>query len=214
MKEAKKLLLWGAGGHAMVAAEIASLTESFSLVGFIDDTKASGDSLLGVPVYQTLFVAKEAQPDCCHLLVAIGDCNNRMLLANKAIQSGYHLATLIHPRAVVSKTADLGCGTLIAAGAVVGTNARVGQNVIINTCASVDHDCVVSDGVHISPGVRLAGRVRVGRGTWIGIGAAVIDGMEVGEGAIVGAGAVVVSSIPDSVVVVGVPARIKRRLDA
>jgi len=49
--------------------------------------------------------------------------------------------------------------------------------------------------------------VHVGSRSHIGAGATLIQGVHIGSGAIVGAGAVVLSSVPESCTVVGVPAR-------
>ena len=51
-------------------------------------------------------------------------------------------------------------------------------------------------------------------GAWIGAGAIILDGVRVGARAVVGAGAVVAHDVPPRALVVGVPARVVRRLDA
>lgn len=147
-----------------------------------------------------------------HAFVAIGDCLARLRVAEMFTRAGFELVSLVHPKAIISISATIGSGTVLMAGAIVNAQARIGANVILNTACSIDHDCQVSDGVHICPGARLAGRVKVGTGTWVGLGASVCDHMEIGSHSIVGAGAVVIENVPDNVVVVGVPARIIRKI--
>jgi carbonic anhydrase/acetyltransferase-like protein (isoleucine patch superfamily) len=55
----------------------------------------------------------------------------------------------------------------------------------------------------------------IGDGALVGIGAIVLDGARVGEGSLVAAGALVAPgfAVPDGALVVGVPARVSRRLD-
>jgi acetyltransferase EpsM len=60
----------------------------------------------------------------------------------------------------------------------------------------------------------LGANVHVKENAHIGLGACIRQGLCIGRNSIVGAGAVVVNDIPDNVVVVGVPARILRRVGA
>jgi acetyltransferase EpsM len=211
----QKLLLWGAGGHARVVADIVRGEGKFRVVGFIDDIKPTraGEAFCEA----TVLGGRDALPGALAMganwiLIAIGDCETRLRLASDARAVGFELATAIHPSAIVALDAQLGAGTVLAAGSVVGTGARLGENVIVNTAASVDHECEIQDGAHIAPGVRLGGRVRVGCGAWIGIGAVVRDHTSIGEQTIIGAGAVVVNDMPARVVAYGVPARVMREL--
>jgi acetyltransferase-like isoleucine patch superfamily enzyme len=72
----------------------------------------------------------------------------------------------------------------------------------------VDHDCIIGDHAHIAPGVTLSGGVIVGERTHIGTGATVIQGIHIGESSLVGAGALILKDVPQSVTVMGVPAKV------
>jgi UDP-N-acetylbacillosamine N-acetyltransferase len=211
----KKLIIWGAGGHASVVADIVRLGKEYDLVGFLDDVNPGrrASSFLGKPV---LGGAEQLRRlwglGVRHVLLGFGDGKARLAQARRLAQFGLRLATAVHPSAVVASGVRIGPGTVIMAGAVVNPGTRIGRNVIINTCASVDHHCRVGDGAHICPGVRLAGHVSVGRGSWVGIGSVVIDHIKIGSGTYVGAGAVVVDDLPDNVVAYGVPARVVREV--
>jgi len=205
------LVIFGAGGHALAVAEVVTLCSTFELVGFLEDQAGSrtgapfaGRAILGGR--EQLAVLREA--GVTHALIAVGNCEARLALAQLATQEGFTLATVTHPRAFVSPSARLGRGTVIMPGAVVQAACKIGDNVVINTAASLDHECVLQDGVHVCPGVRLAGRVHVGRACWLGIGSVVVENVCIGAGSIVGAGAVVLDDVPDGVVAYGVPARV------
>jgi acetyltransferase EpsM len=212
----KDLVIWGAGGHAAVVADIVRRAGQFRLVGFIEDLNESraGTEFCGVEILggrtQLLQLHAGGVKD---LLVAVGNCRVRLALALEARRMGFTLAVAIHPRATVAEGVHVGAGTVIAAGAVVNPGAKLGECVIVNTCASVDHDCVVEDGAHLCPGVRLAGSVTVGRGAWVGLGSVVTEGLWIGTGTMIGAGAVVVRDIPEHVLAYGVPARVIRHLE-
>jgi len=210
-------VIWGAGGHAGVVADIVRRIGDFEIAGFLDDVHPDRK---GEPFCAASVIGGREQLDDLrrrgigHLIVAVGDCLARLRIAQDAVRGGFTLAAAIHPHSTIASSAVVGAGTVVAAGAVVNPAARIGANVIVNTSASVDHDCLIEDGVHVGPGVHLGGGVHVGRGTHVGIGAAVVDGLRIGESSIIGAGAVVIDDVPDRVVVVGVPARVIRRLDA
>ncbi|WP_199088317.1 acyltransferase [Bosea sp. ASV33] len=96
---------------------------------------------------------------------------------------------------------DLSADILVEDGVYVGTH-----------CAFVtaDHE--------IGPSSRRAGKVlaspiRIGAGAWIGTRVTLLPGVVIGRGAVVASGALVRGSVPDNVLVAGVPAVLKRRLD-
>jgi len=211
----RKLVIWGASGHALVVADIVRLRAEYELVGFLDDvnpdrTSAAfcGSRILGGQ--EQLVHLREQGVD--YIIFGFGDCSARLELSKLVRELGFSLATAIHPKATVAADVSVGAGTVIMAGSVVNPGAQIGENVIINTCASVDHECVIEDGVHIGPGVRLGGHVRVGRAAWIGIGVTIKDAVHIGPGSVIGAGAVVLSDIPGGVVAHGTPARVVREI--
>jgi acetyltransferase EpsM len=209
------LVIWGAGGHALVVADIIHLTQDYVIAGFLDSVNParSGQAFCGASV-----LGGEEQLERLrrigveHIIVAVGDGRARLHLAKLARSKGLQLASAVHPRAVVAKGVPIGAGTVVAAGAVVGPGTVIGENVIVNTCASVDHECAIGDGAHIAPGAHLGGGVTVGCRAHVGIGAAVRERIRIGAGSLVGAGAVVVSDVPVDVVAFGVPARVVWRV--
>lgn len=88
--------------------------------------------------------------------------------------------------------------------------------------------CTISSGViimtHSDPGHKMGKPlsklykpeykpVEIGKGAWIGTGAIIFPGVKVGELAIVGAGAVVLKDVPAKTVVVGIPAKVVKKLE-
>jgi serine acetyltransferase len=63
------------------------------------------------------------------------------------------------------------------------------------------------------PTCNLSGEIRIGEANFWGTGAKIINRKRVGNNVTVGAGAVIVNDVPDNVTVIGVPARVIKRLD-
>lgn len=193
-----RLIIIGASGHGKVVADIAALNGYEDIV-FLDDNKDMKECA-GWPV-----IGKSTEAPEGELFVAVGNPKARKRLMELHIDKVQ--PTLIHPKAVVAKDAEVGTGSVVMAGAVINPGARIGKGCIVNTCSSVDHDCVVEDFCHVSVGAHLSGTVMVGTGTWIGTGAIVSNNVNICGGCMIGAGAVVIEDIDEPGTYIGAPAR-------
>ena len=202
----KTLAILGASGHGKVVADAALQTGAWQRVVFYDDAwpdkKHNGASEVVGNTATLLHLTDK--PD---VIVAIGKNTTRINKQRELTKAGFSIATVVHPKAIISAETKLGQGSVVMAGAVINVDVSIGEACIINTNSVVEHDCILADGVHISPGVCLAGGVSVGFTSWVGIGAAVIQLVAIGKNVMVGAGAAVVADVADNQVVVGIPAR-------
>ncbi|MDQ3223169.1 MAG: acetyltransferase [Gemmatimonadota bacterium] len=208
------VVVFGGGGHAKVVSDTVCAAGTYRLIGFLDDRLALGTKLTpsGCSVLGTRDWLRTAASSGVSVALGVGDNAVRSEVMSVCESLGIHVATLIHPSAIVSRSASLGVGTVVMPLAVVNADAVVGKGAILNTGVIVEHDCVVGDFAHLSPRVSLGGGSRVGAGAHLGLGAVVLPGISVGESSIVGAGAVVVRPVPECVVAVGVPASVRRSL--
>jgi acetyltransferase EpsM len=211
----RKIVIWGAGGHAMCVADIIRLRDEYELVGFLDDVspERTGRSFFGAKILggceQLDQLLKQGIDS---MILGFGNNTARLALGELVRARGYELASALHPSCVIAAGVPVGAGTVIRAGAVVEAGASIGENVIIGACASVGHGSVLRDAVRLNPGANVSGNVTVGRATVIGTGAAIKDRIDIGAYTLVGAGATVVRAIPDSVVAFGNPARVVRAI--
>src|SRR5579883_754857 len=203
---APRLLILGAGGHGKVAADCARAQGAWPAIEFFDDRWPSLSACAAWPVVGT-GADLLRQDRSAAGFVAIGDAGTRLAWIARLAEAGFELATIVHPRAIVSPDAAIGPACLIVAGAIINIGACLEEGVIVNTGATVDHDCALAAGAHICPGAHLAGGVEIGRGAWIGVGAALRQGIRIGMGAVIGAGAAVVKDIAEGATAHGVPAK-------
>ncbi len=204
------VVVYGAGGHGKVVADILLCdAQRWRVLGFIDDGRAAGETVLGLPV---LGCATWLHSDhAAQVALGIGDNAARERAAEAVREAGRALIVAIHPTAVIARSARLGGGTVVMANAAVNADARVGAGAILNTGCVVEHDCVVGDFAHVSPKAGLGGGASVGRLSHVGLGAVILPRAAVGERCVVGAGSVVLRVVADDTVVAGVPARTLRR---
>ena len=92
----------------------------------------------------------------------------------------------------------IGAHTNIQDGAIL--HGDLGQPTILEEYVTVGHRAVIHS-AHIE------------RGCLIGIGATILNGVRVGAGSIIGAGCVVTKDVPEQSLMVGIPAKLMRKVD-
>ena len=133
---------------------------------------------------------------------------------------------IIGDQAQVRERAEVGEQTVLGRGSTIDFDTRVGARVLIQTLVYLTAGALVEDDVFIGPGVTttnddtmdrppagapLRGPV-LRRACRIGGGATLTPGIEIGVEAFVAAGAVVTRDVAARDVVMGVPARVVRRV--
>lgn len=147
-----KLLIIGAGGHGRVVAEVASDC-GFEEIAFLDDN--SPDAIGKIDDLEKFTGTYE------YAFVGIGNNRFRGDLIERLEKAGYKVPVLIHPTAYVSRTAQIGKGTVVEPKAIVNANTVVGNGCIIQVGGIVDHDVVLGDCVHVNAGSIVKGGAKV-----------------------------------------------------
>jgi sugar O-acyltransferase (sialic acid O-acetyltransferase NeuD family) len=200
-----QIIIIGYSGHAYVVIE-AFESMGKKVIGYFDYEEKKYNP------YALDYLGIENQIDIKNVLnkndyfIAIGDNYIREKVYQKLIIQD-QLAQAIHEKAVVSKTAQLDKGILIAANATINAQARIGIGVICNTNSVIEHECILKNFCHIAPSATLCGNVEVGFRSFIGANSIIKQGVKIGDDVIVGAGSVVLKDIPNHSKVVGNPLR-------
>jgi sugar O-acyltransferase (sialic acid O-acetyltransferase NeuD family) len=200
---AGRLLILGAGGHGRAVADLA-VECGWSVAGFID--RSPGPGVLGGDG-EVEGLLRAGKMDAA--IVGLGNTalHRRTELFELLKRAGTAIATLVHPRASVSRTCRIGEGTVVFPGVVLGAGVEIGDNVVLYSNAVAEHDCRIASHAYLSPGAILSGSVTVEASAFVGAGAVLLPGITVGARATVAAGAVVTGRVAAGATVLGSPAR-------
>jgi len=126
-------------------------------------------------------------------------------------QSGHN--TLIREKTRIGDRTAIGTATIIDG------NTRIGNDVSLQSMVYIPTNTIIRDHVFIGPNAVLtndryppSGRLKgpiIKTGATVGANATILPGVCIGEGALVAAGAIVTRDVPDHMMAVGNPARIK-----
>jgi acetyltransferase-like isoleucine patch superfamily enzyme len=149
-------------------------------------------------------------------------CTQAIVFAGSEVGEG----AIIGDQAHVRERVTIGEGTVIGRGSGVENDVKIGARCRIQSQVYITAQSVIEDDVFIgpcamttndnamarhAPGAELRGAT-LKRACRIGGGAVLTPGVEIGEEAFVAAGAVVTASVASRTVVMGVPARVVRKV--
>lgn len=141
MNRESNLLILGAGQYGHLVKEIAELLDCYNKIDFVDDN--SEEAIGKLSDLQELF--KEYQNG----IVAIGNPEVKMKMMEQLKLHHYNMTTIIHPRAVISKSCVIGKGCVIEAGVVLNTEVQLEDGVFVSAGAVVNHNSRVGYCAHI-----------------------------------------------------------------
>ncbi len=204
------VLIFGAGSLGLTALDLFQ-RNSVVVYGLLDDNKELHGREFG-----DISVLGETDDDGflklighkCEAFVAISDGRVRkrlvkMLNERRKVQP----VNAIHDTAIVSTTASIGHGNLIAARAVINPFAAIGQHCIVQAGAVIESQSKIGDYVHIGTGALIGSGVTIEEGAFIGAGATIVSGVTIGKNARIGAGSVVVENTEAGSTLFGNPAK-------
>lgn len=207
----KRIIVVGAGafGRELVCwLENVITTGVERIAGFVDDnTEVTSilNSKYPYPVLGKISDYIPARDDV--FVIAIGRPEAKLSIAKALEARGADFFNLIHPTAVVARTAQIGRGVIMCPFALASADSCVADFVTINAYSSIGHDVFVGEGSTLSAHVDITGGARLGSGVFVGTNASVLPGVEIGASATIGAGAVVVRRVPNGATVYAQPAK-------
>lgn len=187
----KTIYLIGAGGHCKSCIDVVEATGEYKIAGLFDLKKNQGQK---IGVYEIIGGDEDIHRYVkagSEFLITIGQIRNvelRVKTAKLLKELDATVATVISPRAYVSKTARVKPGTIVMHDVIVNSYAQVGEHCILNTRSLIEHDAVVDNFCHISTGAVLNGSVHVKQKSFVGSLSVTQEGLVVPEGSVLSAG--------------------------
>jgi acetyltransferase-like isoleucine patch superfamily enzyme len=144
------------------------------------------------------------------------------------VYAGAQIATgvIVGDQSQVRERSTIGARSVVGRASSIDFGAKVGSRVLIQTGVYVTGGSIVEDDVFLGPGVLTTNDHAMGRhppgeplqgpvfrrASRVGGGAVLVPGVVIGEEAFVAAGALVTRDVGEREVVMGVPARVIRRV--
>lgn len=204
----EKIIIIGAGGHASEIVEYIecmnfskySSTISFDIIGIIDDDFQNFSKYDYNYKYLGTITNHEYQKNISYV-IGIANLKYRKNIVEKFLTNGCKFTNIIHPTAMIAKTANIGTGNVISHNVSIGPLANIGNFNVINSRVTIGHDSSIKDFNFLSPVVALGGNTSLESHNLIGTSACTIPGISIGSSNTVMAGMVLNKSIENNQVV-------------
>ena len=149
-----------------------------------------------------------------YFALSMGNNQIRKVVFEKITAMGGCVPTIIHPKADVSKYAQLGKGVIIHSNAVVHPEVNIGDNTVVSCNCTLGHQSQLGKHCYVAGNALIGAYAQIGNQVFIGLSAVLISDKvkSIGDNTVIGAGAVVSSSVESNVVVAGVPARVIKKV--
>ena len=206
----KKIVIFGSGNQATVAAQEVLKSKKYSLDYFLDvksKLKFKKINKIKFPIiadYKSL--KKEKEPLG---IIAIGHNYVRKTLY-KTIKKNIpkiKWISLISEDSIIASDVKIFGGSIIMPGCILNSKSIIKSHVIINTGSIIEHDNFLDNFTSVGPGSILGGNVKVSSLSHIGIGSIVLQKIKVGTNSLLGAGSLLNKNIPKNSIYFGKPAK-------
>lgn len=200
----KKVIIIGASGHsAEITDYITHYNNSvapelcFDVVGYIDDNKESYNNYSFLGPYIGTIKDHEVSLDAEYIM-GIANIQFRRTIIQNFLEKGARFATLIHPTAIISPSAIVGEGCVVAHNASIGPKAIIGNFNMLNSRCTIGHDSTIGNFNFIGPQVVLSGFTKVGNNNMFGVNSATIPTIEIGNNNTIAAGMIITKTVKDN----------------
>ena len=199
------ILIYGGGGHAKAVMDMVRAIGTYEIAGIVDDKIPAGTEVLGIPVLGARLILPQLVSNglkrAANGVGGIIDIGIRVKIFSLLEESGFSFPALVHPRAAIEPSTQVGEGVQVFPQAYVGSATVLQPRCMVNTGAIVSHDCEIGSYTHIAPGAMLAGHVHVGERTLVGMGVTTAIGIRIGRGVRIGNSAILYADVPDRAII-------------
>lgn len=168
--ENDKVIIIGAFHETVELCELCNK----QIIGIIDSCRT--DSFMGYPILgsdEDAYSIYSSYPDC-GIIISPDSSKVKRKLSQLYSNAGFRFASLISPKATISRTAKIGNGVIIQSGVNVSSSAEVGDFCKLNFNSNIMHDVVIGNYSIIAPNAVLLGRAKIGSDTYIGANSTIL----------------------------------------
>lgn len=197
----------GAGKEALLIALAMNRKEAtWDEIVFIDDTKENG-LFHGYSRMQFEAFVQKYKPADIWVHIAVGNPAAKCMLADRVMEHGYDMATLIHPSVKIGDHV------------VIGKNVRmkklscIEDDVVIEDSVTIQSFCNIRKNVQLKKGAMIATKAIIGENTIVGenvftgMHSIMEPGLKIGDFSVVSMGSYVRADVDSGMIVGGNPAR-------
>jgi len=135
-----------------------------------------------------------------YFIVANANVTLRAKFVEILKSKGAKFINLIHPTAIISKSAQVGIGNILSPSCQIGPNSVVGDFNILTSYSCISHDCKVGNFNSFSTCI-VCGHAIIGNNNSFYIRSTVVPNITIGNNCIIQAGMMVDKNIPDNTTV-------------
>ncbi len=188
-----------------------------NVAGMFDDFKEPGTLAYGKPILGKTGdmpkLYRKSAFDSAVIAVGYSHMAFRKQMYERITGEEIPVVTFIHPSSYIEKSATIGKGSIVLTCCTIDMHSEIGENVLLSSRSFISHHVRVGSHTYCGPSINLAGNSSIGDCCFLGVNSTVIDHVAVADYSICAAGAVVTKDVPAHVMVAGVPAQIKKRLN-
>jgi sugar O-acyltransferase (sialic acid O-acetyltransferase NeuD family) len=205
----RKYCIYGTGGfgrEVLTILEDVFKGNGLSIVDnvcfMISDEFYDESLIMGVPVIkESDFIVDDYK-----VVIGIADPYVRKKIVDRlSVDTCY--ASIIHPRATISRWVEIGEGCVIGAGVILTCSISVGKHAHLNLSTTIGHDCEIGDFFTAAPSVSVSGNCRIGDYVYMGTKAATREKVSICSDVTIGMCSIVLKNIEKKGVYVGQPLR-------
>jgi len=210
----KKIVILGAGASGMnifqIITDINKTEFTWNILGYFVEGIVESETLFDLPIKNNLSSYKSKTNENIYVISAIGSPTNRERVMISAIDSGFIATSILHPSAQISEHSQIEEGAIICQNCVIQPFAIIKRFAYIHTGTVIGPEVEIEQAVTINSLCGISAKTTIHSHCYIGVGTQIIQGTTIEKESTIGAGSVVLSDIPNNVLVVGSPAKVKK----
>lgn len=198
MKRKEKIILIGAGGHAVSCIDVIESSKKYEIYGLVDKLKNKYIKVGNkkYKIFSEDLVLKKIRKNVKNILICIGtNIKKRNKLFFKFKNKGFKFPVIKSPKAYVSKFTKIKEGTIIMHGAIINANTSIGSNCIINSKSLIEHDVVIGDNSHVSTAAVINGHVKIEKNCFIGSNSTIIPSIKITKNSFIKASSLIKKNV-------------------